>query len=69
MGDLHVARAWVGTDIEDACPCPQAPCGHVTLSTVDPGCPEHGMSAAKTIRSSHPAKGCRVVAGDKVRAR
>lgn len=50
----HAGRAWSGHEIEDACPCPQEPCGLV--STPDPDCVQH--SRTKTIRQSHRADQC-----------
>jgi hypothetical protein len=58
-GDFqHVGRAWVGHAIEDACPCPQEPCGLVDYMKADPSCPHHAMAAAKTIRQAHSADKC-----------
>lgn len=58
--DWHMSRSWkgMGTPREDACPCPQEPCGHVATSKVVAGCPEHDLSAAKTMRSTHRPKDC-----------
>jgi hypothetical protein len=41
--------------LEDACPCPKAPCGLVMAEKVDPKCPQHATSAARTIRQGHEA--------------
>lgn len=62
---MHIGRHWppsyrVGgpETIEDECPCPVEPCGLVAHHKIDPDCPQHAMSAAKTIRSNHLAKDC-----------
>ena len=60
MSDWHVGRAWTGHLIEDACPCPKAPCG-LAISTPGVTCPEHNPADwidSKTIRQSHPASDC-----------
>lgn len=54
----HIGRSWVGTTLEDACPCPKAPCGLVDSDNVSPECDQHPMSAAKTIRQSHTPEDC-----------
>lgn len=58
--DTHISRSWpdMGTPLEDACPCPQEPCGHVAWSRIDPECDQHGLSAARTMRSMHAAADC-----------
>lgn len=58
----HIGRSWTHHAVEDACPCPQADCGLVLFDTIDPACPEHHWSAAKSIRQSHPATKCRTKA-------
>ena len=55
---MHVGRSWTGHHLEDSCPCPQEPCGLVSISKADPSCPEHPEMRAKTIRRSHPASEC-----------
>ena len=55
---LHVGRSWRGHHVEDACPCPQEPCGLVDLRRIDPACPQHVFTAAKTIRQSHTPEFC-----------
>lgn len=50
----HYGRAWVGHEIEDACPCTKAPCGLVAQSV--PECTQH--RADKSTRQSHPADAC-----------
>jgi hypothetical protein len=50
---LHISRGWNNTHMEDGCPCPKAECGFVVADTVDPKCPEHSLTAAKTLRSMH----------------
>lgn len=58
MSGGHVGRSFTGHGLEDECPCPQAPCGLVEMGTVDPKCPQHTWTAAKTMRQGHPAKHC-----------
>ncbi|MFE6284385.1 hypothetical protein [Streptomyces sp. NPDC057877] len=53
-GHHHYGRAWVGHEIEDACPCIKAPCGLVAQSV--PECTQH--RADKSTRQSHPAASC-----------
>ena len=36
MTGYHVGRSWTTHELEDACPCPQAPCGLVLFDTIDP---------------------------------
>ena len=55
---LHIGRSWTGHQIEDACPCPKAPCGLVVFDTVDPECTEHPMERHKSMRQSHPGEHC-----------
>lgn len=62
---MHIGRHWPvsyshgkGETIEDQCPCPTEPCGHIAHDKIDPDCPQHAMSAAKTMRSNHLAKDC-----------
>lgn len=57
-GDVHVGRSWSTHELEDACPCPQEPCGLVDAGKVDPKCPEHSFAAAKTLRQSHLSTDC-----------
>ena len=54
----HIGRSWTGHHIEDACPCPKAPCGLVDAMTIDPDCNQHSMTAAKSIRQMHRADDC-----------
>ena len=60
MSEYHMGRSFIGTRLEDDCPCPKAPCG----LSVTPGlagesdCPQHSMLAAKTIRQVHHADKC-----------
>lgn len=55
----HFGRSFVGTRLEDTCPCPKEPCGLVSTERVNPNCPEHPFTRAKTIRQSHTAENCR----------
>lgn len=54
----HIGRAFVGHAIEDACPCPQEACGLVGMEKVDPSCPQHVFTAAKTLRQGHAHRDC-----------
>jgi hypothetical protein len=58
MFDMHFGRAWSGTAIEDACPCPKAACGLVTDNALASDCPEHSAAACKTMRQGHRAEHC-----------
>ncbi|MFE2994135.1 hypothetical protein ACFXG4_03875 [Nocardia sp. NPDC059246] len=58
MTSWHIGRSWSGTQLEDTCPCPKAPCGLVDDMNVDPDCGQHPYSRSKTIRQSHPADEC-----------
>lgn len=59
---LHIGRSWVGHEIEDGCPCPQAPCGLVDTDTIVADCTEHALLAAKSSRQGHWANECASVA-------
>lgn len=52
----HVGRAWVGTELEDGCSCPQEACGLV--ATPDALCGQHAVWAAKTMRQGHDSARC-----------
>lgn len=56
----HLGRAWVGHEVEDACPCPKAPCGlAITLATII--CPDHHPADtldSRTIRQAHTDDAC-----------
>lgn len=54
----HIGRSFVGHHLEDECPCPQEPCGLVDAAKADPNCPQHPVSAGKTIRQSHLPESC-----------
>lgn len=59
MDSWHISRGWPGhTHVEDACPCPQEPCGLVAYVRIDPNCTEHPVQFGKTIRTSHMASLC-----------
>lgn len=47
MTTLHVGRTWTGHAIEDACPCPQEPCGLVDISHAHPDAGGHGAEASR----------------------
>lgn len=54
----HIGRHWHGHDIENACPCPKAPCGLVVEGTAVPECTQHPAARSQTIRQSHLATAC-----------
>ncbi|MEU9921909.1 hypothetical protein AB0H51_11530 [Streptomyces griseoluteus] len=56
----HVGRQWHGHELEDRCPCKQAPCGLVIAAEASPECTEHGPGSTKSTRQSHPADTCPV---------
>lgn len=60
LNTLHISRSWkgMGHPLEDECPCPQEPCGYVSMARADPTCPQHGLGNEKTIRDSHMEKDC-----------
>lgn len=55
---FHCGRSWEGTRIEDACPCPQEPCGLVDPGRADPDCEHHPFFRSKSMRQGHPADLC-----------
>lgn len=57
----HRGRSWAGTELEDGCPCPKAPCGLVADGTAAAECPEHAPMASKTMRQGHRAELCPTV--------
>ncbi|MEV8042422.1 hypothetical protein AB0P02_01075 [Streptomyces griseoluteus] len=54
----HIGRQWHGHELEDRCPCPQAPCGLVIAADAAKDCVEHGPGSTKSTRQSHPANTC-----------
>jgi hypothetical protein len=58
--DLHISRSFpsTGTPLEDNCPCPQEPCGHVRRDRVVDECQQHPISRMKTLRSVHTPEEC-----------
>lgn len=58
----HIGRSFDGHPLEDACPCPQEPCGLIDVSRIDPTCGQHSLAAGKTIRQSHTPERCPVTA-------
>lgn len=54
----HSGRSFVGTEIEDACPCPQEPCGLVDYARAHPDCEHHPIERRKTMRQIHDAQAC-----------
>lgn len=55
---FHVGRAWTGHQMEDECPCPQEPCGLVSLGKVVEDCPQHAFGRFKTMRQGHKDIAC-----------
>jgi hypothetical protein len=55
----HMGRSWSGSELEDECPCPKAPCGLVPSDTVDPKCDQHAPERCKTMRQVHSSAVCR----------
>jgi hypothetical protein len=62
-GAWHVGRAWSGHQIEDACPCPQAPCRLVSTAVTDASCEHHPVFRARSLRQGHAAEDCPAEAG------
>lgn len=58
MGSSHIGRSFEGHPLEDDCPCPQELCGLVSWDRILPDCPQHGPTAVKTFRQSHPEEKC-----------
>ena len=57
--EWHYGRSWVGTRLEDECPCAKQPCGLVTLADAgNANCPQHAVAYARTMRQSHLASNC-----------
>lgn len=56
--DWHIGRSFADTHLEDACPCPQEPCGLIARDQVRPDCPEHAVWAGKSIRQGHRPDAC-----------
>lgn len=57
-GTPHIGRSFQGHPLEDACPCPQEPCGLVAMDKALPACDQHGFRKAKTLRQRHLAEQC-----------
>jgi len=55
---MHFGRSWDSHELEDACPCPKAPCGLVSRDNLNPDCDQHPTNRMKTLRQSHPADEC-----------
>jgi hypothetical protein len=53
-----MGRSWNGSALEDECPCPKAPCGLVMVEEALADCPQHSLTAAKSMRQIHPAYAC-----------
>ena len=58
----HIGRSWTEHPLEDACPCPQEPCGLIAVTRIDPACGQHALAAGKTIRQSHTPERCTMTA-------
>ncbi|UTQ77843.1 hypothetical protein [Mycolicibacterium phage Kashi_SSH1] len=56
MDGMHIGRSWVNHPVEDACPCPKAPCGLVIANQAV--CDEHRLDGGKTMRQGHSADQC-----------
>lgn len=56
--NYHIGRSWAGHEIEDACPCPKAPCGLVDPDKANPDCEHHPLTRSKSMRQGHPADQC-----------
>ena len=58
--ELHLGRSF-GTrrHIEDACPCPQEPCGLIAMSRISLDCEQHEFR--QTFRQSHTPAQCAAV--------
>lgn len=57
--EVHMGRSWVGTRMEDDCPCPKADCGLVIGDGINnKGCPQHDFVETKTMRQMHHAEDC-----------
>lgn len=58
--NLHIGRSWTGHPLEDACPCPKAPCGLVVLEQASPECDQHSSNPlqARTMRQIHDSEHC-----------
>lgn len=57
MKEWHIGRSFHGTRLEDDCPCIKGECG-LAVSGSNEDCPQHGMSATKTLRQMHYLKDC-----------
>lgn len=57
MNTWHESRLWSGRDKErfEDCDCTEQPCGYVVPSE---SCPQHSMTAGKTLRRAHRAFEC-----------
>jgi hypothetical protein len=59
---MHFGRAWIGHRIEDACPCPKAPCGLAVPDGMKPGsCEQHNPAdvlSVKGMRQIHTDETC-----------
>ncbi|MFC8065448.1 hypothetical protein [Streptomyces sp. NPDC057293] len=52
----HLGRAFTGTQLENACPCPKASCGLVVQDTIRDDCPHHAHT--RSMRQSHSQANC-----------
>ena len=59
---MHLGRSWpgMGNPLEQACPCEKAACG---LAIPSADCPEHALSAAKSMRQGHSDDRCPALEG------
>ena len=59
MFHWHMGRSFVGTALEDDCPCGKAPCGLVDSNLISAGCDRHfPTEATKTMRQIYDAGDC-----------
>jgi hypothetical protein len=56
---MHIGRSWwPGKWIENACPCPKAPCGLVIGGQALEECLDHWWGATKSMREIHTDENC-----------
>lgn len=55
---MHIGRMFFGTDTENDCPCPKAPCGLVPEEQAAPECTDHHPQHTPSIRQGHLPQQC-----------
>lgn len=55
---MHMGRSFVGTRLEDQCPCPKEACGLVDMNKASPECDQHTIGSCKTMRQGHHEEDC-----------